>query len=119
MTLEECRDCRRLVARRLLPLLSVNFNFLKYLPADTMLAIFVLIVRAVIAVIQSFRSCGRTARISGSQHLHRLADQRLGSDGPLKVRGEVRPSLPEGTAPEELGMLPTDQEMIRAGGKRN
>ena len=97
----------------------MSFNFLKCSPADTTLAISELIVTAVILVIQSFRSCGRIARISGSLHSLRLADQGLGSDGPLKARGGVRPSRPEGTVQEELVMLTTDLETMRAGGKRN
>ena len=114
---EECQDCRRLVVKSLLPLLSVNFNFLKYSPVGTMLATFERTAITVIAVIQSFRSCGRTARTSESQSSLRLADPGRGSESPLKAKGEVRLCRLVGTVLEDLVTPPIVQVTTPAGGR--
>ena len=109
---EEYQDPRRPVRMCLLLLPPpVSFNFPKRSPADTTLAIYEQTAITVIPVTQSFRSCGRTARTSGSQHLLRLADLGLGSESPLKARLY----RPVGTVLEDLVTPPIVQVTTPAG----
>ena len=104
---------------RLLLLPSMSFNSLKCSPADTTLAIFERTPRTAIVVIQSSRSCGRTARISEGQALPRHVGLALGSESPLKAKGGVRLSRPVGTDLEDLVMPPTVRGTTLAGEKRS
>ena len=117
--MEEWLDSPKVVAKRLRPLPSMNFNSLKCLPADTILANFELTVTIVIVVIRFFRFCGRTAPISASQSLLRLVDLDRGSGGLPKASGEVSLSRLVGTVPEDLVMPPIVQETTPAGGRRS
>ena len=108
-----------LAKQSLIRLLHSTLSFPKFSPVDTMHVTSVPTVRPVTLAIQSTRSYGRIVRTSGDQPSVHLEGRLPWSAGPPRIKDGARLSPPGETAPEDLGMLATDTETRRAGGRES